>query len=91
VTGREGLTEARICRPTMCQKEALQQGQKPPPALPAETLQATTFQPDAPESEAHRIAAELVRLHKDGTIRSQADASRTPTCCATSTRPTPAR
>jgi hypothetical protein len=26
------------------------------------------------DQEAHRIAAELVRLHKDGTIRSQADA-----------------
>ena len=47
----------------------------PPPAHPAETLEATTFQPDAPESEAHRIAAELVRLHRDGAIASQKDAS----------------
>jgi hypothetical protein len=47
----------------------------PPPAFQAETLQATTLQPDAPESEAHRIAAELVRLHRDGGIASQKDAS----------------
>ena len=47
----------------------------PPPAHPAETLQTTTLQPDAPESEAHRIAAELVRLHRDGAIRSHKDAS----------------
>jgi hypothetical protein len=50
-------------------------GTSPPPAFPAETLEATTFQPDAPESEAHRIAAELVRLHGDGAIGSHNDAS----------------
>ena len=49
-------------------------GSSQPPALPAETLRATTFQPDAPEFEAHRIAAELVRLHGDGAVRSHEDA-----------------
>jgi hypothetical protein len=47
----------------------------PPPAHPAETSQKTTLQPDAPESEARRIATELVRLHRDGAVASQADAS----------------
>jgi hypothetical protein len=47
----------------------------PPPVDPAETLQATTPQPEAPESEAHRIAAELVRVHRDDAIRSHKDAS----------------
>lgn len=49
-------------------------GSSQPPALPAETLRATTFQPDTPEFEAHRIAAELVRLRGDGAVRSHEDA-----------------
>jgi hypothetical protein len=52
-----------------------QAGTSPPPAHSAETLQATTSQPDAAKSEAQRIAAELVRLHHDGAIKSHKEAS----------------